>query len=113
MRSTGALVDEIRARIAAHARPDLQTPIDGLLLSKVPTTPAPPEYSLTEPLLVVMAQGGKRLMLGDQLYEYRAGDCLVVTANLPGTGHWIDTDGSAQALGMGLDRMGAGASSRM
>jgi hypothetical protein len=32
MRSTGALVDEIRARIAAHARPDLQTPIDGLLL---------------------------------------------------------------------------------
>jgi AraC-like DNA-binding protein len=101
VRSTGGLLDEIRGRIAAHARPDLMTPIDGLLLSKVATT-ATTEYSLTEPLLVVMAQGGKRLLLGDQLYEYRAGDCLVVTAPLPVTGHWIDMDGSGEALGMGL-----------
>jgi AraC-like DNA-binding protein len=101
VRSTGGLLDEIRGRIAAHARPELVTPIDGLLLSKVATT-ATTEYSLTEPLLVVMAQGGKRLLLGDQLYEYRAGDCLVVTASLPVTGHWIDMDGSGEALGMGL-----------
>jgi AraC-like DNA-binding protein len=100
VRSTGGL-DEIRDGIAGHARPDLVTPIDGLLLSKVATT-ATTEYSLTEPLLVVMAQGGKRLLLGDQLYEYRAGDCLVVTAPLPVTGHWIDMDGSGEALGMGL-----------
>jgi AraC-like DNA-binding protein len=100
--SNADLVNEIRDRIAAHARPDLQTPIDGLLLSNVTITPAAPEYSLTEPLLVVMAQGGKHLMLGDQLYEYRDGDCLVITASLPVTGHWIDTDGSARALGMGL-----------
>lgn len=93
---------EIRDRIAAHARPDLQTSIDGLLLSNVAITAAAPEYSLTEPLVVVMAEGGKRLLLGDQLYEYRAGDCLVVTANLPVTGHWLDTDGGARALGMGL-----------
>ena len=81
--------------------PDLQTPIDGLLLSKTAITPAAPEYSLTEPLLVVMAQGGKRLLLGDQIYEYGAGDCLVVTANLPVTGHWIDTDRSGQRVGHG------------
>jgi len=99
--STGGLLDEIRGRIAAHARPDLVTAIDGLLLSKVVTT-ATTEYSLTEPLLVVMAQGGKRLLLGEQLYEYGAGDCLVVTASLPVTGHWIDVDGSGEALGMGL-----------
>jgi AraC-like DNA-binding protein len=92
----------MRDHIAAHARPDLQTPIEGLLLSNVTITPAAPEYSLTEPLLVVMAQGGKHLMLGDQIYEYRDGDCLVITANLPVTGHWIDTDGSERALGMGL-----------
>ena len=49
-----------------------QTPIDGLLLSKVATTPAAPEYSLTEPLLVVMAQGGKRLLLGDQMLRIRS-----------------------------------------
>ena len=66
------ILDEIRDHIAAHARPDLRTPIDGLLLSNVATTPATPEYSLTEPLLVVMAQGGKRLLLGDQLIRIRA-----------------------------------------
>ena len=98
----GRLLNEMRDHIAVHARPDLQTPIDGLLLSSVTITPAAPEYSLTEPLLVVMAQGGKHLMLGDQMYEYREGDCLVITASLPVTGHWIDTDGSARALGMGL-----------
>ena len=99
---TAGLLNEMRGHIAAHARPDLQTPIDGLLLSKVAITPASPDYSLTTPLLVVMVQGGKHLMLGDHAYEYRAGDCLVITANLPVTGHWIDTDGSALALGMGL-----------
>jgi AraC-like DNA-binding protein len=96
------LLNEMRDHIAAHARPDLRTPIDGLLLSDVTITPAAPEYSLTEPLLVVMAQGGKHLMLGDQMYQYREGYCLVITASLPVTGHWIDTDGSARALGMGL-----------
>jgi AraC-like DNA-binding protein len=95
-------LDEIRDRIAAHAAPDLTTAIDGLLLCDVPTTPGPPEYSLTEPLLVIMAQGGKRLRLGDQLIEYGAGDCLAITANLPVTGNWVDTDGSGRALGMGL-----------
>ena len=102
MTTSAGLLDEIRDHIEAHARPDLQSPIDGLLLSKVTITPATPEYSLTEPLLVVLAQGGKRLLLGDEVYEYGAGDCLVVTANLPVTGHWIDTDGTAEALGMGL-----------
>ena len=102
MRPAADLLDEIRDRIGAHARRDLKTPIDGLLLCKVPTSPATPEYTQTQPLLVVMTQGGKRLLLGDQLIEYGPGDCLVITANLPVTGHWIDTDGSGQALGMGL-----------
>ncbi len=102
MRDRADMLEEIRDRIATHFRPDLRTPIDGLLLSKVPTRPAITDYSLTDPLLVVLAQGGKRLLLGEHVYEYRAGDCLVVTANLPVTGDWIDTDGSGQSLGIGL-----------
>ncbi|OBF41843.1 AraC family transcriptional regulator [Mycobacterium sp. ACS1612] len=102
MRPASDLLDEIRARIAAHARPDLSTSVDGLLLSNVSATPAIPEYSVTHPLLVIMAEGGKRLLLGDQVIEYRRGDCLVITANLPVTGHWLDTDGTGRVLGMGL-----------
>ncbi|SBS78871.1 Transcriptional regulator, AraC family [uncultured Mycobacterium sp.] len=92
---------EMRTLIAAHARADLQTSIDGLLLSEE-TASATPDYSLTEPLVVVMAQGGKRLLLGDEVYEYRAGQCLVVTADLPVTGHFIDTGDGAASLGMAL-----------
>lgn len=102
MRAAFDVLHEIGSRIEAHARPDLTTSIDGLLVSNVATTPATPEYSVTHPLLVVMAEGGKRLLLGDQLIEYGPGDCLVITANLPVTGHWVDTDGTGRALGMGV-----------
>ncbi len=100
MRDNTDLLDEIRASIAAHARPDMQTSIAGLLLSKVEQTA--PDYSLTEPLLVVMAQAGKRLLLGDQLLEYRAGDCLVVTSVLPVAGEFIDVGPHNPALAMGM-----------
>jgi AraC-like DNA-binding protein len=75
----------------------VRTPINGLLLSKVTGSTAP-DYALTEPLLVVMARGGKRILLGDEVFEYRSGQILVVTASLPITGHYLDTP----SLGMGL-----------
>jgi AraC-like DNA-binding protein len=91
---------EIRRLITTHARPDLRTSIDGLLLSKVES--AAPGHSLTEPLLVVLAQGGKLLMLGDRAHEYHAGQYLLVTATLPVTGHFIGASARTPALGMGL-----------
>ncbi|WP_147261833.1 AraC family transcriptional regulator N-terminal domain-containing protein [Pseudonocardia hierapolitana] len=78
----------------------MKTPIPGLLLSRVATQE--PDYSLTDPLLVVMAQGGKRLLLGDEVFEYRAGQLLVVTTGLPVTGHFLDATPQTPALGMGL-----------
>ncbi|MFJ9031126.1 AraC family transcriptional regulator N-terminal domain-containing protein [Streptomyces sp. NPDC102274] len=100
MRTTSDLLDEIRGIIAAHARSDLRTSIGGLLLSKVET--ATPDHSLTEPLLVVMAQGGKRLLLGEQVFEYRAGQCLVVTAELPVTGHFLGASPQVPSLALGV-----------
>jgi AraC-like DNA-binding protein len=101
MHSTPGLLEEIRGLIAAHARPDGRTPITGLRLSKVDNEE--PHHSLTEPLLVVMAQGGKRLLLGEQVYEYRAGQCLVVTTDLPVTGHFLDAGPETPSLAMGLE----------
>ena len=102
MAGASNVLTEMRDLIAAHARPDMSTPIDGLLLSRVTTGPETPDYSLTEPLLVVMAQGGKRLLLGDDVYEYRSGQYLLVTASLPVTGHFFDASAARPALGMGL-----------
>lgn len=78
----------------------MTTAIDGLLVSSV--TDTSPEYSLTEPLLVVMVRGGKRLLLGDRVVEYRGGEILVVTAQLPVSGHFIDCGAQAPALAVGL-----------
>jgi AraC-like DNA-binding protein len=100
MRTAPDLLTELRGLVETHARPDLRTSIDWLLLSKVET--ASPDHSLTEPLLVVMAQGGKRLLLGDQVFEYRAGQYLVVTTDLPVTGHFLQAGPRAPALAMGL-----------
>jgi AraC-like DNA-binding protein len=94
------VLTELRDLVATHARADLRTPIPGLLLSEVDTSE--PHHSLAEPLLVVMAQGGKRLLLGDQVYEYRAGQCLVVTTGLPVTGHFLGATARTPALALGL-----------
>jgi AraC-like DNA-binding protein len=102
MRNSDELLQWIRGRIAAHARADLRTPINGLLLSEVVSQSEEPEYSLTEPLFVLMTQGGKRLLLGDQAFEYRAGQCLVVTADLPVTGHYIDIAVGKPSLSIGM-----------
>ncbi|MCV7320848.1 AraC family transcriptional regulator [Mycolicibacterium confluentis] len=99
MPSARDLLSEISGHIEKHARPGMQTRINGLLLSKV-TGSAGPDYSLTEPLLVVMTQGGKRLLLGDEVFEYRAGQILIVTASLPVTGQYLDT--TRPSMGVGL-----------
>ncbi|MGC4941902.1 AraC family transcriptional regulator N-terminal domain-containing protein [Kribbella sp. DT2] len=91
---------ELRDRIAAHARPDLRTAVDGLTLSKVESSA--PDYSLTEPLLVVMAQGAKRLLLGDEIFDYHAGDLFIVTTDLPVSGHFVGASVEKPALGMGI-----------
>ena len=100
MLSSAHLLGELRALIATHARPDLKTAIDGLLVSRTETSA--PDHALTEPLLVVMAQGGKRLLLGEEVFEYRAGQCLVVTADLPVTGHFLGASPEHPALALGL-----------
>lgn len=91
---------ELRDRIATHARPDLSTAVDGLTLSKVEYSE--PDYSLTEPLLVVMAQGAKRLLLGDEIFDYHAGDLFIVTTDLPVSGHFVGASAKTPALGMGI-----------
>jgi AraC-like DNA-binding protein len=94
------VLEELRDLIARHAATGLRTPVPGLLLSKVETSE--PHHSLAEPLLVVMAQGGKRLLLGEQVHEYRAGQYLLVGTDLPVTGHFVGATPRTPALGIGL-----------
>ncbi|MEU6025924.1 AraC family transcriptional regulator [Streptomyces tauricus] len=93
--------EELRTLLARHARPDWTTAIDGVLISKVdrPDSPAP---SMSGTVLAVIAQGAKRLALGDRVYEYGPGQYLVASVDLPVTGQFLRVEPEQPALGFGL-----------
>ncbi|RLP95682.1 AraC family transcriptional regulator [Micromonospora sp. BL4] len=94
-------LDELRALLARHARPDGTTPIEGVLISKV-ERPNVPSASMSGTVLALIAQGAKRLALGDRVFEYRAGQYLVASVDLPVTGHFTEASADSPALGFGL-----------
>jgi AraC-like DNA-binding protein len=100
MASSEELLDEIRERVARHADAEPGPQVAGLVVSRYETSE--PEHQVTEPLFVLMAQGGKRLYFDRQVIEYRAGDCLVVTASMPLSGHFINASPGNPALAVGL-----------
>jgi len=53
-------------------------------------------------VLAVVAQGRKRLALGDHVYDYGAGQYLVASVDLPVTGHAIDAAPGRPTLGFGM-----------
>ena len=92
-------MDELRELIVNAA--GREGTIDGLLLSVV-TAPTPPTSSLASPTFALVAQGRKRLALGEQVFEYGAGDYLVVSVDLPVTGHFVEASPAVPCLGVGL-----------
>jgi AraC-like DNA-binding protein len=94
-------LEELRALLTRHARPDMTTAVDGVLASKI-ERPAAPYTSMTGTVLALIAQGEKRLALGDRVYDYRAGQYLVASVDLPVTGHFVEVSPERPALGFGL-----------
>ncbi|MER5457207.1 AraC family transcriptional regulator [Micromonospora sp. NPDC002389] len=94
-------LDELRDLLDRHARPDQHIAIDDLLISRVDRS-APPSPSMSGTVLALIAQGAKRLATGDRVYEYRAGQYLVASVDLPVTGEFLGIDPDHPALGVGL-----------
>ncbi len=85
-----SLLPELTAIVARHAPPDLsRSAVPGLRLygSDAPTRMVAVEY---DPMLCVVVSGAKQTVLGETVYTYRAGDCLVVSAELPVCGSIIE-----------------------
>jgi len=95
------LLDELRPLIARHARPDDTTAIDGVLLSSC-TQAGEPRASTSGTAMAVIAQGAKRLAVGDRVYDYRPGQYLVASVDMPVTGHYTRASRREPALGFGL-----------
>jgi AraC-like DNA-binding protein len=94
-------LDELRALITRHARPDQTTAIDGVLVSKV-DQPYPPVPSMSGTVMALIGQGAKRLALGERVYEYRAGQYLLASVDMPVTGYFTEASPERPALGFGL-----------
>src|SRR3954454_21312986 len=94
-------VAELRALIARHARPDETTAINGVLVSAA-GGPGEPQASTSGTVMALIAQGAKRLAIGDRVFDYRPGQYLVASVDLPITGHYTHASADEPALGFGL-----------
>src|ERR1700760_876432 len=56
--------------------------LPGLTLSRASAV-TEPLSDITRPVLALIAQGAKRTVLADQIYDYRAGQYLIATVDLP------------------------------
>jgi AraC-like DNA-binding protein len=92
---------ELRTLIARHARPDDSTPIDGVLVSAA-SRPGEPRASTSGTVMALIAQGAKRLAIGERVYDYGPGQYLVASVDLPITGHYTRASADTPALGFGL-----------
>jgi AraC-like DNA-binding protein len=95
------VLDELRELIARHVRSDETTAIDGVLLSAA-DGPREPHASTTGTVMALIAQGAKRLAIGERVFDYGPGQYLVASVDLPITGHYTRASKAEPALGFGL-----------
>ncbi|PZR55002.1 AraC family transcriptional regulator [Xylanimonas oleitrophica] len=77
------------------------TIVDGIVASRVETE-GPPEGSVTGTSFVLMARGSKRMAVGEQVFEYGAGQCLVTSVEVPVMGHFFGVSARRPALGFAM-----------
>lgn len=99
--SAPALLEELRTLVDRHAREDQTTPIDGVLLARADAA-EDPATSTSGTVFALIAQGRKRVAVGDRVLEYGAGQYLVASVDVPITGHYSEASTDQPALGFGL-----------
>jgi AraC-like DNA-binding protein len=95
---------ELRELLLRHVPgPGVATdlPVPGLSLGRVDNR-TEPSSSIADPVLVVVAQGEKRLLVGDGVYDYGAGDYLVVSVDLPVSGYYTRASTAEPFLGVAV-----------
>ncbi|RIV40889.1 AraC family transcriptional regulator [Micromonospora radicis] len=95
-------LDELCRLLTRHARPDLTTTIDDVLIIRA-DRPYPPTPTIYGRVLALVTQGTKRLALGDRVYQYRAGEYLVTSVDLPVSSHFTEASPELPGLGVGLN----------
>jgi AraC-like DNA-binding protein len=92
-----ALIERFTGSDGAHS-----TVVPRLMLARASQSQNP-AHTVYEPAFCVLAQGSKRVLLGDEVYIYDSGRYLVVAQNLPVSSQVIDASPQAPYLGLRLD----------
>ena len=81
---TALLLDAARRYAERHADANgvAHTPIAGLTILR-DTGPGTLQYAISGPLVALVLQGAKRVMLGSSSFDFGAGDSLLITADVP------------------------------
>jgi AraC-like DNA-binding protein len=91
-----AMIDRLTVTDGAH-----ETAIPRLILGRA-SRMQHPVHTMHEPAFCVLAQGSKRVLLGDEVYIYDSSQYLVVAQNLPVSGQVVDASPEAPYLGLRL-----------
>lgn len=58
------------------------TPISGLSIIRA-THPGELQYAISQPLVALVVQGRKRVRMGEHVFDFGAGDSLIISADVP------------------------------
>jgi AraC-like DNA-binding protein len=89
------LQDYTESRAATNPYP---TAIEGFVILRA-DRPKLPSYRLFRPALCITVQGGKWATFGDRRFEYRAGQAMVVTVEMPSSGAVSEASAGEPFLG--------------
>lgn len=78
------LLNTVRRYVEAYANPNglAQTPITGLTTIKS-NTPSGLDYAISRPLVCLVLQGKKQVVMGSEVFDFSAGDSLLISADVP------------------------------
>jgi AraC-like DNA-binding protein len=99
------LLEKMRRRVIDHVDGiHAETPIPNLSLGVV-RQPLIPETAFCKPMVCVVLQGVKQVLVGGQLLRYDAANCFASAVELPATGCVLEakTDKPYIAMGLTLD----------
>jgi AraC-type transcriptional regulator N-terminus len=79
-------LDALRDVISRHAHNELRsTGVAGITIM-ASDAPTQPRSGVGDPSFAMVVQGGKRTLIGDEVFDYRVGQFLVTSLQLPVTG---------------------------
>lgn len=86
----------------ADAHGVANTPIAGLTMIRT-TTPSELQYAISRPLIALVVQGSKRVMMGSRTFDFGAGDSLLITADVPTVSQVTRADAGAPYYSLVFD----------